>query len=122
MMRQVCNRQGHLNNPLRAILFIAAVLLFIFTVVYRMFKSDSIRAAMATLVESLLMVAFFIFLGMVIAYLLYVIHDRFRRGPKSDPVSGLFADSVVDPESSDKADHADIGFESEEKAESQPNP
>ncbi len=121
MMRQVCNRQGHLINPLRAILFLAAMLLFIFTLVYRMVKSDSFSTALATLVESLLIVTFFIFLGIVIAYLLYFIHDRIRQGSRSDQVDSIFGDPSADNGAECKPDCADMGLDPDEKAESQPN-
>lgn len=79
MMRQVLNERGRILRPLQAILFFAAMLLFIFTVVYRMIKSDNFSTAVATLVESLLIVALFIFLGVVVAYLLYFIHERIHK-------------------------------------------
>ena len=121
MMRQVCNQQGHLNIPLRKIVFFTAMLSFVFTVVYRMVKSDSFRAAMATLVESLLIVALFIFLGIIIAYLVYIIHGRFRRGAKSDPVSSLFGNPSADPDSPGRTDDAEIGFNPDEKPGPQPH-
>ena len=117
-MRQVCNRQGHVVIPLRAILFFAAMLLFIFTVVYRMVKSDSVSTAMATLIESLLIVAFFIFLGILIAYLLYFIHDRIRRGAKSESVYGIFDTPANDRSSACKPDVAEAGPDPDENAES----
>ncbi|MDJ0984281.1 MAG: hypothetical protein QNJ26_01965 [Desulfobacterales bacterium] len=118
MMRQVCNHQGHVVIPLRAILFFAAMLLFIFTVIYRMVKSDSVSTAMATLIESLLIVAFFIFLGILIAYLLYFIQDRFRHGAKSDPVYGIFDTPTSDNKSASKPNGAEAGTDSDENAES----
>ena len=118
MLQQVCNRQGHVVITLRAILFFAAMLLFIFTVVYRMVKSDSVSTAMATLIESLLIVAFFIFLGILIAYLLYFIHDRIRHGAKSDPVYGVFDTPTKDSNSACKPKDTDVGSDSDENAES----
>ena len=118
MARQVTNRQGHRVIPLRAILFFAAMLLFIFTVVYRMVKSNSFSTAVASLIESLLIVAFFIFLGILIAYLLYIIHDRFRQGARSDPVYGMFDTPAADDKSASQPDDAEIGLDSDEKAES----
>ena len=117
-MRQVCNRRGHVVIPLRAVLFFAAMLLFIFTVVYRMVKSNSFSTAMATLIESLLTVAFFIFLGILIVYLLYFIHDRIRHGAKSDPVYGLFDTPTRDSSSACMPDGAEAGPDSDENAES----
>ena len=122
MMRQVCNRQGHLVNPLRAILFFAALLLFIFTVVFRMVESDSFSAAMAALIESILIVAFFIFLGIFIAYLLYVIHDKIHQGAtKSDQVYSMFDDPPANDKSACKPDPNKIEGDLDETAESQPN-
>ena len=79
-MRQVQSRQGRIINPLHTILFVSALLVFIFTVVYRMAKSENFSTAMATLVESLLIVSFVIFLGIFLAYLFYFIHERIRHG------------------------------------------
>jgi predicted PurR-regulated permease PerM len=121
MMRQVCNRQGHLINPLRMILLLAAMLLFICTVVYRMLKSDSVSNAMAILIESLLIVAFFIFLGIIIAYLLYFIRDRIRQGAKSSPVYGMFGQPSADDKATPKPDRSEMGINSDERAESQLN-
>jgi len=121
MMRQVCNRQGRMINPFQASLFFAALLLFIFTVVYRMVKSDSFSTAVATLVESLLMVAFFIFLGIVIAYLLYFLHERIRQGSSRPQAYHILGDTSTDNESVCKPDRDDIGLESDEKTESRPN-
>ena len=50
MTRQVKNQQGRIINPLHSILFISAMLVFIFTVVYRMAKSESFSTAVAALV------------------------------------------------------------------------
>jgi hypothetical protein len=75
MTRQVQNQQGRIINPLHTILFVSALLVFLFTVVYRMVKSESFSSAMATLVESLLIVSFFIFFGILLAYLFYFIHE-----------------------------------------------
>jgi amino acid transporter len=62
MTQQAHNQQGRMLNPFKTVLLISALLLFIFTVVYRMVKSASFSNAVATLVESLLIVFFFIFL------------------------------------------------------------
>lgn len=78
MTRQVKNQQGRIINPLHTILFVSALLVFVFTVIYRMVKSESFSSAMAILVESLSIVSFFIFSGILLAYLFYFIHERIR--------------------------------------------
>ncbi len=120
MIRQVCNRQG-LIKPLPAIIFLAAMLLFVFTVVYRMAKSDSFSTALATLVESLLIVAFFIFIGIVGAYLLYFIYERIRQGSNRRQIYRLFSEPSADDDAVSKPGQGEIGHESREEAESQPN-
>jgi hypothetical protein len=92
MTRQVHNRQGRITNPLHKILFVSALLVFIFTVVYRMARSENFSTAMATLVESLLIVSFFIFLGIFLAYLFYSIHERIRRGSRRRQLWDMFVD------------------------------
>lgn len=92
MTRQVQNRQGRIINPLHTILFVSALLVFIFTVVYRMARSENFSTAMATLVESLLIVSFFIFLGIFLAYLFYSIHERIRRGSRRRQLWDMFVD------------------------------
>ncbi len=121
MLRQVCNRQGRMIKPLQAIIFLAAMLLFIFTVVYRMVKSDSFSTALATLIESLLIVAFFIFIGIVSAYLLYFIYHRIRQGSNRHQMQRLFGEASADNNASGNPDGAEIALEAREKAESQPN-
>jgi predicted PurR-regulated permease PerM len=90
MTRQVHNQQGRMIKPLQSVLFISALLVFIFTVVYRMLKSASFSQAVATLVESLLIVAFFIFLGILMTYLIYFIYKRFRQGSRRQQVYNMF--------------------------------
>ena len=92
MTRQVQNRQGRIINPLHTILFVSALLVFIFTVVYRMARSENFSTAMATLVESLLIVSFFIFFGLFIAYLFYFIHERIRQGSRHRQLWDMFVD------------------------------
>ena len=121
MMRQVYNRQGHLVKPLRAILLFAAMLLFIFTVVFRMVESDSFSTAMATLIESILIVAFFIFLGLFIAYFLYFIHDKIRQRARSKQIYSIFGDLSAKDVSACKPDRAEAKRDLGEKAESRPN-
>jgi predicted membrane protein len=79
MIRQVDHRQGHMIHPWQTVLFFSALLIFIFTVVYRMLKSASFSNALATLVESLLSVAFFILLGILLAYFFYLIVQRRKQ-------------------------------------------
>ena len=90
MTRQAYNQQGRMVKPLQAVLFISALLVFIFTVVYRMLKSASFSNAMATLVESLLIVAFFIFLGILLSYLIYFIYQRFRHGSHQKQMYNMY--------------------------------
>lgn len=120
-MRQVYNRQGHHLHPLRMILFIAALLLFIFTVVFRMIESDSFSTAMATLIESILVVAFFIFLGIFIAYLLYFIHDKIRQRAQSDQAYSMFGEPSANDGSARKPDRTKSERDLDEKVESPPN-
>ena len=80
MTWQAHNQQGRVLNPWKTVLFVSALLMFVFTVVYRMVKSASFSNAVAALVESLLIVFFFIFLGILLAYLLYFIYQRFHQG------------------------------------------
>lgn len=119
-MRQVSKRQGRTITPLQAMLFLAAMLVFIFTVVYRMAKSENVSAAVATLVESLLIVAFFIFLGIVIAYLLYFLHERIQKGSSRHRLYPLHDDTSGDDPSACDPDLANLRLDSDEKAESQP--
>ena len=90
MTPQVYNQQGRMVKPLQAVLFISALLVFIFTVVYRMLKSASFSIAMATLVESLLIVSFFIFLGILLSYLIYFLYQRFRHGSRHQQMYNMF--------------------------------
>ena len=79
MTRQVDDRQGRMINPLQMVLFCSALLAFIFTVVYRMLKSASFSNALATLIESLLILVFFILFGVLLAYLFYFIYQKRRQ-------------------------------------------
>ena len=122
MTRQVItNQQGRMINPLQAVLFIAALLVFIFTVFYRMAKSGSFSHAMATLVESLLIVSFFIFLGILLSYLIYFIYQRFHRGSRHQQVYHMFDESPQNGESACTSDTNALGLESNDEVESQPN-
>ena len=80
MTRQAHTQKGRMLNPFKTVLLISALLMFVFTVVYRMVKSASFSNALATLVESLLIVFFFIFFGILLAYLLYFVYQKFRQG------------------------------------------
>lgn len=108
MTRQVHNQQGPMIKPLQAGLFVSALLVFIFTVVYRMLKSASFSQAMATLVESLLVVAFFIFLGVLLTYLLYFIYDRLHKESRHRPAHNMFDSSSGRDEAACQPDHNSI--------------
>jgi hypothetical protein len=121
MTRQVQNRQGRIINPLHTILFVSALLVFIFTVVYRMVKSENFSTAMATLVESLLIVSFFIFSGILLAYLFYFIHERIHKGSRRQQLWDMFVDPSAQDESACKPDPQTLGLEPSDEVESQPN-
>ena len=121
MIRQVCNRQGRTIKPLQAIIFFVAMLLFIFTVVYRMAKSDSFNNALAALVESLLIVAFFIFIGIVIAYLLYFIYERFHQGPNRRQTYQTLSDLSAKRDNVGKLEEHESGLKTDENTKPQPN-
>jgi hypothetical protein len=114
MMRQVQKRQGRVIKPVHAILFVTALLLFIFTVIYRMAKSESFSTAVAILVESLLIVSFFTFFGILLAYLFYFIHERIRRGSSRQQLWDMLFQASARNESAGKPDPDD-------KVESRPN-
>ena len=118
MMRQAHNQPGRMLDPFKTVLFISALLMFIFTVVYRMVKSASFSNAVATLVESLLIVFFFIFLGILIAYLLYFIYQRFRQGPRRQQAYNLFDFHSNDQEAAGKPDPETVAFAPDDKIES----
>jgi predicted PurR-regulated permease PerM len=121
MTRQVQNRQGRIINPLHTILFVSAFLVFIFTVIYRMAKSESFSTALATLVESLLIVSFFIFFGILLAYLFYFIHERLRRGSQHQQLWDMLFYPSVRNESAGKSDPNSMGLEPNDEVESRPN-
>ena len=95
--------------------------MFIFTVVYRMAKSENFSTAMATLIESLLIVSFFIFFGILLAYLFYFIHERIRQGSRRRQLWDMFVDPSARDESECKPDHNTLGIEPNDEVESQPN-
>jgi predicted PurR-regulated permease PerM len=121
MTRQVHNRQGRIINPLHTILFVSALLVFIFTVVYRMVKSENFSTAMATLVESLLIVSFFIFLGIFLAYLFYFIHERIRPGSRHRQLWDMFVDLSARNTSAGKSDRDSMGLEQNDEVGSRSN-
>jgi predicted PurR-regulated permease PerM len=121
MTRQVQNRQGRINHPLQATLFFSALLVFIFTVIYRMVKSESFSNAIAALVESLLIVSFFIFLGILFAYLIYFIHERIRQGSRRQQTNNMFDFSSGHEEHAGKSDPRTIEFAPDDEIESSPD-
>ena len=121
MTRQVQNRQGRIINPLHKILFVSALLVFIFTVVYRMAKSENFSTAMATLVESLLIVSFFIFLGLFLAYIFYFIHERIRQGSRHQQLWDMFVDPSDRNASTGKPDSDSLGLEQNDDVRPRPN-
>jgi predicted PurR-regulated permease PerM len=121
MTRQVQNRQGRIINPLHTILFVSALLVFIFTVVYRMAKSENFSTAMATLVESLLIVSFFIFLGLFLAYIFYFIHERIRQGSRHQQLWDMFVDPSDRNASTGKPDSDSLGLEQNDDVRPRPN-
>ena len=120
MTRQVHNQQGRMLNSWKTVLFASALLMFIFTVVYRMVKSPSFSNAVAALVESLLIVFFFIFLGILIAYLLYFIHQRFHQGARQQ-TNHMFDFSSGHKATADKPDPKTVEFEPDDEIESSPD-
>jgi hypothetical protein len=121
MTRQVQNRQGRIITPLHTILFVLALLVFIFTVVYRMAKSENFSTAMATLVESLLIVSFFVFLGLFLAYLFYLIHEKIRQGSGHRQLWDMFVDPTVRKTSTGKPDPDSPGLEQNDEVRPRPN-
>ena len=88
----------------KAVFLISALLVFAFTVVYRMVKSTSVSYAVAALVESLLIVVSFIFLGILIAYLFYFIYQKFHQGSRRQQANNLFNFSSGHKETKGKPD------------------
>ena len=119
MTRQVQNQQGRIINPLHTILFVSALLVFIFTVIYRMVKSESFSSAMATLVESLLIVSFFIFLGLLLAYIFYFVYEKIRQGSRQRQRRNMFVDPSTRDASECKPDPNTLGIKPNDEVESQ---
>jgi hypothetical protein len=97
------------------------MLVFIFTVVYRMVNSASFSTAMAALVESLLIVSFFIFSGILLAYLFYFIHEKTRQESRRQQLWDMLVDPSGGDESAFKPDPNTLGLETNDEVESQPN-
>ena len=121
MTLQVHHQQGRINHPLQAILFFSALLVFIFTVAYRMIRSESFSQAIATLIESLLIVSFFIFFGILLAYLIYFIYERLHQEPRRKYGYNRFGDRSATDEPAGKSDPVTIDFVSQDEVESQTN-
>jgi predicted membrane protein len=121
MTRQAHTQQGRMLNPWKMALFVSALLMFIFTVVYRMVKSASFSNAVAALVESLLIVFFFIFLGILLAYLLYFIYQRFHQGPHRRQAYNMFEFSSAHKEPECKPDPKTVAFGKDDEIESSPD-
>ena len=121
MTRQVQDRQGRLIKPLHAILFVTALLVFIFTVVYRMVKSESFSTAMATLVESLLIVSFVIFIGIFSAYLIYFIREKVLKVSRRQQPRDRFADHFDRGGSECEPDLNSMGLKAGDEVKSQSN-
>jgi predicted PurR-regulated permease PerM len=121
MTRQLQNRQGRIINPLHTILFFSALLVFIFTVVYRMVKSENFSTAMATLVESLLIVSFFIFLGIFLAYLFYFIHEKIHQGSRHKQLWDMFVNPSTRNATAGKSDPDSLGIEQNDEVGSRSN-
>ena len=121
MTRQVHNQQGRILTSLQMVLFISALLIFVFTVVYRMVKSESFINAVAALVESLLIVFFFIFLGILLAYLLYFIYQRFHLGSRRQQTYNMFDLSFGHKEPADKSESKAVEFGPDDEIESSPD-
>jgi hypothetical protein len=86
-----------------------------------MAKSESFSSAMAALVESLLIVSFFIFFGILLAYLFYFIHERIRQGSRRRQLWDMFVDPSARDASECKPDPDTLGIEPHDEVESQPN-
>lgn len=121
MTWQAHNQQGRVLNSWKTVLFVSALLMFVFTVVYRMVKSASFSNAVAALVESLLIVFFFIFLGILLAYLLYFIYQRFRQGSDRPQAYNMFDFSSGHKEPAGKPDPETVEFAPDDEIESSPD-
>ena len=118
MMRQVDDRQGRMISPLQAVLFFLASLVFIFTVVYRMVKSASFSNALAIMVEYLLILVFFILLGILLAYLFYFIYKNILKGTHRLQSPNMLDSSPGRNKVASKLSHRPIELESKKEVES----
>ena len=121
MTWQAHNQQGRVLNSWKTVLFVSALLMFVFTVVSRMVKSASFSNAVAALVESLLIVFFFIFLGILLAYLLYFIYQRFRQGSDRQQAYNMFDFSSGHKEPAGKPDPETVEFAPDDDIKSSPD-
>ena len=120
-MRQIDDRQGRTINPLHVVVFLAALLVFLFTVVYRMIKSASLSNALATLVESLLILAFFILLGILLAYLFYFIYQKINKGTRHRRSNHMINSSTFGDKTALKREQSPIKLDSKNGVESRVN-
>ncbi|MGD9042524.1 MAG: hypothetical protein PVG06_02365 [Desulfobacterales bacterium] len=121
MTRHVNSQQGRMLYSWKAVLFISSLLVFVFTVVYRMVKSASFSNAVAALVESLWIVVFFIFLGILLAYLFYFIYQRFHQGSHRQQTYHMFDFSSGRQEPDGDPDPNTIEFGPDDEIESSPD-
>ena len=121
MTWQAHNQQGRVLNPWKTVLFVSALLMFVLTVLYRMVKSASFSNAVAALVESLLIVFFFIFLGILLAYLLYFIYQRFHQEPHHRQAYNMFDFNSGQEEPAAKPDPKAVEFGPDDEIESSPD-
>jgi predicted PurR-regulated permease PerM len=121
MMQQIDDRQGRMINPLEVIVFLSALLAFIFTVVYRMIRSASLSNALATLLESLLILAFFILLGILLAYLFCFIYQKIPKGTGQLQDHHELDSNPPRDKSVYKSEQSPINLESKNEVESRVN-
>ncbi len=121
MTRQVDDRQGRMIHPLQMVLFFLALLVFIFTVVYRMLKSASFSNALASLVESLLILVFFILLGILLAYLFYFIYQKILKETHRLHSHPMSDSSYGRDKAASKSQHSSTKLESKNEVESHMN-
>jgi positive regulator of sigma E activity len=121
MTRQVHTQQGRVLNPWKTVLFVSALLTFIFTVIYRMVKSASFSNAVAALVESLLIVFFFILFGILLAYLLYFIYQRVHQGSGRQQAYNMFDFSSGRKEPACKPDCNPVEFAPDDEIKPSPD-
>ena len=86
-----------------------------------MIKSASLSNALATLVESLLILAFFILIGILLAYLFYFIYQKIRRGTRHRHSNHMLDSSTFGDKTTLKREQSPIKFESKNEVESRVN-